>query len=581
MSGKEGALNHESLDVVVIGGGWSGILATKYARDYGLSVRTYEARPDLGGVWCYTEDPETVSVAQYTRTSSSSLVTEASDYAMPEEWGPFPTHRQVWTYLNGYVDHFGLRESIKTNTRVQTTEKTDHGWRVATTAGVVECRHLIVTTGTHAKRNDTLPEPWSRFTGHTVHVDEVKTQKSLLDAVQGQRVLILGGGETAADIVEVLVSRGQQVCLDWSIPNGQRFFRKYVAPFPHLATLPRLADEGSSLAFERLIPNATGRMGISMMGRWTTSGSFVGYQGHDVPEWWTESEGFHSAFNKNGAVLEHVFSGSVGAKRKAVKVSGRRVEFDEGTSGAYDLVIKCLGYRPAEFAFLPETHQTTVCRCWRFIFHPDDPSLMFLGFARPILGSIPLMTEAQCKLVFRVLTGKATLPPDLRQRALEDRQRWRDYFKDTSLRVSTLVEPFMYLKHLMKDGGFEPDPLELLRSHPTDWLYAFLGPPSAALIHLDEPGPKRTQALKKLKQGFSWWMPPSLAIAMCFRLLGVDAALIKAGEWRHHHERRHPNSRLNRAYKAARGFSIRHIINRSTFTGAPLPHFTAVVQDAD
>ena len=51
-----------STQVVVIGGGWSGLLALKHCLGRKLSAVALEAREDLGGVWNFSEDPERITV---------------------------------------------------------------------------------------------------------------------------------------------------------------------------------------------------------------------------------------------------------------------------------------------------------------------------------------------------------------------------------------------------------------------------------------------------------------------------------------------------------------------------------------
>src|ERR1051325_1208883 len=95
-------------DVLVLGGGWSGLMACKYAKAAGLRVRVLEQRDTIGGVWAYTEDPPVGGVMQTTVTTSSRCITEMSDFPMPE-WAPdFLHHTEVMTYLDAYARHFDL-----------------------------------------------------------------------------------------------------------------------------------------------------------------------------------------------------------------------------------------------------------------------------------------------------------------------------------------------------------------------------------------------------------------------------------------------------------------------------------------
>ena len=72
------------LDVCIIGAGWSGLYACKYALENGLQPIVLERREGLGGVWNYTDDPATTTVMKSTVSSSSRVVTEASDFFMDE-----------------------------------------------------------------------------------------------------------------------------------------------------------------------------------------------------------------------------------------------------------------------------------------------------------------------------------------------------------------------------------------------------------------------------------------------------------------------------------------------------------------
>ena len=46
---------HDVYDVIVIGAGWSGLMATKYCLAEGLRTVALESRDSIGGVWAYTD----------------------------------------------------------------------------------------------------------------------------------------------------------------------------------------------------------------------------------------------------------------------------------------------------------------------------------------------------------------------------------------------------------------------------------------------------------------------------------------------------------------------------------------------
>src|SRR5437868_11469444 len=95
-------------DVLILGGGWSGLLACKYCKDAGLRPLVLEKRATIGGVWAFTDEPTWGGVMKNTRTTSSKCITEISDYPMPEDYPDFLHHTEILSYLTRYGAHFDL-----------------------------------------------------------------------------------------------------------------------------------------------------------------------------------------------------------------------------------------------------------------------------------------------------------------------------------------------------------------------------------------------------------------------------------------------------------------------------------------
>jgi len=47
---------------------------------------------------------------------------------------------------------------------------------------------------------------------------------------------------------------------------------------------------------------------------------------------------------------------------------------------------------------------------YKFVFYPDDPTLCFIGGARPFIGGIPSLAEIVSRWVVSVYSGKTQLP---------------------------------------------------------------------------------------------------------------------------------------------------------------------------
>ena len=244
-------------DVIVIGGGWSGLMTCKYMLEEGFSVVVLEKRNEIGGVWCYSDDPDILTVMKSTRTTSSSSVTEASDFPMPDEMGEFPNHEQIFQYLNDYCDHFNLRSHIRLGCGVEKADKVGDNWEVtAEDRTKYAAKKLVMCTGVHQRANREAEHTlFAEFSGEIIHS---QTLKSFIPEHKGKRILIFGGGETAADLVEDWHEGGAEQIV-WCIPRGQHFFRKYAKFLP--SRPPQALDKASSRVMNTIAPFTKGKPG--------------------------------------------------------------------------------------------------------------------------------------------------------------------------------------------------------------------------------------------------------------------------------------------------------------------------------
>ena len=106
-------------DIIVVGAGWSGLMASKYCLGEGLKTLVLEGRDSIGGVWSFTRDRRYGGVMTTTETTSSRCITEMSDFPMPETYPEFPSHVQILAYLNAYCERFDLERCIRVDHRVE------------------------------------------------------------------------------------------------------------------------------------------------------------------------------------------------------------------------------------------------------------------------------------------------------------------------------------------------------------------------------------------------------------------------------------------------------------------------------
>ncbi|MFO7580760.1 MAG: monooxygenase, partial [Nitrosomonas halophila] len=112
------------------------------------------------------------------------------------------------------------------------------------------------------------------------------------------------------------------------------------------------------------------------------------------------------------------------------KISGQRVHFVDGSAADYEVVIAATGYK-ISFPFfdraLIDWEQATQIPLYLRIFHPDHPSLFFVGLIQP-QGAIWPLTDLQSQLIAQLLTHRIQLPSNWRELAIAEGKYWQQQF---------------------------------------------------------------------------------------------------------------------------------------------------------
>lgn len=483
-------------DVIVVGAGWSGLLSCKCMLEEGLTVVTLERRPNIGGVWAYTDDRTITSVMKTTQCSSSSTVTEISDFPMPEEIGMFPHHTDVLEYLQAFAEKFNLYPHIRLNATVQDVQKRDDTWSVTCSNGdIYTSTYLVIAAGLHQRPNRELEDTMLKgFTGKILHASEIKKP---LKEYKNSRLLLLGGGETGSDICMDWFEHSEFIF--WSIPRGQHFFRKYAKVVPW--GKPQPLDKASSRLMKTIAPYHRSKPGLAWICKWTTAGSLLAYQGHGIPEWRNNADFFKYFINKNGKVLDLVDYKRLVPKGGIVECKGKEVTFVDGTKQEFDLVIMSTGYK-VEYPYLPERHSSTGIReRHKMVFDVEDPTLAFVGLVRPIVGSLVALSELQARWVAKVYSQKIPMKSleERRQDVQMDTAHWSEYFKHSSQRIEGLVEAYTYVDDIAHLAGIYPDYWSLFKKNPRHWMVAYFSPLNPSMHRLNE-NEMLEQAIANLKR---------------------------------------------------------------------------------
>jgi dimethylaniline monooxygenase (N-oxide forming) len=462
--------NSNYFDVIIIGAGWSGLLACKYMKQNNLSAIVLEGRDDIGGIWKYSDDCNIVTVSKNTHTTSSKCLTEMSDYPMPKCFSSFPHHSDICNYLNNYCDNFKLRENIKLGCWVKEVTKSGDNWVVMDDKdNIYNSKYVIVTSGVHSKK--TLPKNINldKFNGKVMHSQQYKKLTSEFD---DKNILVIGGGETASDIANEITINANKVY--WAIPNGQWFLPKINTISPKGIDNNEPADHHTS-ALNMYVHPVGKNSGVYF---YEDAVEFMwGKCGHGIKEWITDAPYQRHFLNKSSEVLNKVAFGQIIPKRKVKNIKKRNVYFDDGSKQKFDIIILCTGYE-VNFPFINEKYRTELTENYKFILNNEYPSLAYIGFVRPVLGSIPAIAEIQSIYVGKLFSKKISLENILARKKTikKDNKFWRNYFSNTSGRIDTLVNMYIYSEGIAKLSGVNPNYKKLLFKSPLKWWKAITCP---------------------------------------------------------------------------------------------------------
>src|SRR5215204_413614 len=135
------------LEVIVVGGGISGLYSLYKLRELGLTARAFEAGSGLGGTWYWNRYPGCrcdIESLEYSFSFSPELEQE---WHWPARYGTQP---QILEYLDHVADRFDLRRYITFNTRAVSAhyDSAANAWTVTTDGGEsLKSRYVIMATG--------------------------------------------------------------------------------------------------------------------------------------------------------------------------------------------------------------------------------------------------------------------------------------------------------------------------------------------------------------------------------------------------------------------------------------------------
>ncbi|KAK7088679.1 flavin-containing monooxygenase 5-like [Littorina saxatilis] len=310
------------------------------------------------------------------------------------------------------------------------------------------------------------------FQGQTIHSQQYKRPEPF----RGQRVLVVGIGNSAVDIASDLAKTASKVYL--STRRGA-----WVVPRTALWGVPADMVANSRLAFSlplRLLEwcvekQADARIDHTRVGLRPKHGLL----------------GAHPTINDE--LPAHLLNGRVEVRPHVASLSGREVAFEDGLREEVDTVILATGYDYRLDFVSPDVIQVAEnrVRLYKYVFPPRLPhaSLAVIGLVQAI-GAVMPIAEIQSRWAVSLLLGRVKLP-DTRQmeEEIERRERTMDAEYYASRRHTLQTFWIEYMDEVAMEFGAKPDLLAMLWRDPGLALRCFLGPCLPAQYRLTGPRP--------------------------------------------------------------------------------------------
>ncbi|KAE8149048.1 steroid monooxygenase [Aspergillus avenaceus] len=250
-------------DAIVIGAGFSGIRSLWELRHRGLSVKCFDAAPDVGGTWYYNRYPG-------SRTDGEAWV-YIFNFApeLLEEWNfkeRYPTQEEIQQYLGRVVDRYDLRRHIEFGTRVASARYSDSEniWTITTANGVsTTCRYFLPATGILSVPKVPDFPGLQTYTGEWYQASTWPAHK--VD-VQGKRVAIVGTGSTGVHLIPKLAPAVQELTVFQRTPNYVLPGRNYVIDEYQVVDVKKNHDATWEMASMNLAGHACRASGRTLKG---------------------------------------------------------------------------------------------------------------------------------------------------------------------------------------------------------------------------------------------------------------------------------------------------------------------------
>jgi len=542
--------------VAVIGAGPSGLVAVKELLEQGHRVTCFEKADSLGGVFRFDENDGLVWAT--CRLTSSGTLTAWSDFPVSaghEEHMPVDDYVR---YLSDYCTAFGVHEHIRYRSRVEKVRRLPGGgWAVSWSHGGPTSSEsfdaVAVCSGLHQYPHVPRYPGQESYPGETMHAWQYRRG----DVARGKKVLIIGAGESGADIAAEVAKYASETVV--SLRRGVAVVPRCTFGRPRDYLTSRIINSSAHWLFQTRNPQDDHKRTVYRYAflpfvfvdkclqiffhlLWQIFPLFLSTSLDRIRVNIATQKLKRQLLAESGGTLSEQFGTkdedfvramAAGKCRRVPGIKrfdGPRVDFADDSSFEPDLVLLCTGFE-TRIPFLDEKIASE--KRYMNTFAPEvGDSLGFIGFLRPAFGAIPPLAELQARWFALLQGGELQLPsPEAMKTSIKQREiAHGKLFRPVHDRLGHLVDHTEFCDELAEQIGCKPRQSDLRKESRAFRFRFHAGPFVAAQYRLTGPGAKPELArrvIEGLPVAHPWPQLANLYLrrTLCrilYRLLGQE-----------------------------------------------------------
>lgn len=470
--------------LAIIGAGSSGLITLKSALEKlsDWEVTCFEAGNSIRGCWGSLEDDFLSTSTKYT-TQFSCFPEFDESLDLGDGKGEFFQGKEYGDYLERFADAFDLRKHIQLNSSVAQVARDTEGWQITFEDDSLQnFSHVVICTGLVQQAESIESE-----------VPIVKSRAEW-EQVESKTVVVMGGGESAAEVANQLAhpAKNNQVYL--SLRSGIRVSPRY---HPIKGVPSDFLRNRLMLSIRRSWRNRIGQKFVEARIRFQSafervfpSRSRIREKGTRLEKYWDgrltaeAKDGLFNMFhNKSDGFLKAIGEERIKIVGPPVGADGkvfRKFASEEECTVEADLVVPSIGFESGLNRLFGGAIQ--VSEFYLGCLHCNYEDLFLVGFARPILGNIPSISEQQAQYIIAHLAGDLSREDNLRDQWNNEREFLEKTYPRINLEKVYPVEMLPYCDQLAQERGVFPSRKAV--GSLSKWLRIQLSP-ATTLHYLD------------------------------------------------------------------------------------------------